>query len=94
VASTCPPACPIGGTHRGQSRFSHGQRVSRPAGQLIRRWRPSQRHRVSKLIVQLVKVGLASEGMRVEMRVASPKPAVGVFTPAGNLSRAPFGVTE
>jgi len=42
-----------------------------------------QRYRLPKLIVQLVKIGLASEGMRVEIGVASPEPAVGVFTPAG-----------
>jgi hypothetical protein len=28
-------------------------------------------------------MGLASEGMQVETRVASPEPAMGVFTPAG-----------
>jgi hypothetical protein len=44
---------------------------------------------IPKLIVQLVKIELASEGMQVEMRVASPEPAVGVFTPSRNLSRAP-----
>jgi len=38
---------------------------------------------IPKLTVQLMKIGLASEGMRVEMRVASLAPAVGVFTPAG-----------
>ena len=47
---------------------------------------------IPKPIVQLVKIGLASESMRVEMRVASPEPAIGVFTPAGTFQGA-FGVT-
>ncbi len=38
---------------------------------------------IPKLMVQLLKIGLASEDMRAEMRVASPEPALGVFTPAG-----------
>ena len=37
---------------------------------------------IPKLIVQLGEIGLAAEGVRVERRVASPEPAVGVFTPA------------
>jgi len=37
---------------------------------------------IPKLIVQLEEIGLAAEGVRVERRVASTEPAVGVFTPA------------
>jgi hypothetical protein len=36
----------------------------------------------SRLIVQVVVIGLAAEGLQVDIRVASPEPAVGVFTPA------------
>jgi hypothetical protein len=42
--------------------------------------------------MQVVKFGLATEGMRVEWRMTSPEPAVGVFTPAGPVQGA-FGVT-
>ena len=38
---------------------------------------------IPKLIVQVVKIGLAAGGMQVEWRVASPEPAVGVFTAVG-----------
>jgi hypothetical protein len=38
---------------------------------------------IPKLIAPLGKIGLAAEGMQVELWLASPEPAVGVFTPAG-----------
>ncbi len=38
---------------------------------------------IPKLTMQVVKIGLAAGGMRVEWWVASPEPALGLFTPAG-----------
>jgi len=48
---------------------------------------PAMTGPIPKLTVQVVKIRLAAEGMRVELQVASPEPAVGLFTPAGACPR-------
>jgi hypothetical protein len=79
VPATCPAGRATAASHGHSRTVRRG--VRRSENQQVA---SQQRRRLPKLTVQLGEMGLAAEGMRVEMwGWPPPNPAVGVFTPAG-----------